>query len=124
MEGGLSGQGCHLPPATFPVSPAGTGPCRCAAGSKANNLFRFQVPFIHLGTVTQDSSSGIQNQEHRVLQGLKHKLVLASQHPKAAHGLEGKQEPLFTLLIRVTISPSLIVNSSSFCASYGKMTLQ
>lgn len=30
----------------------------------------------------------------------------------------------FTLLISVTTSPSRIVSSSSFCASYGNITLQ
>lgn len=109
-----------------------TGPCQSAAGSEANRIysvFKFvhSPGYIGLSLIKRKDvrfflgSSGSENQ---VFQGLKQKLALSSQCLEAVRSFKGRREPLLTLLMRVTISPSLIVNSSSFCASYGNITLQ
>lgn len=122
--------------AAFWVRPSGmefsAGPCKTAAGSKTNRIY-WIFKFIHSPGYIGRSlikrkearfSLRRGQKENQVFQGLNQHLVPSSQHLKAVHGLKGRREPLFTLLMRVTISPSLIVNSSSFWASYGNITLQ
>lgn len=129
-------EGSPAKQATYWVSRSGmefsTRPCQSAAGSKANRtdlVFKFvhSPGCVGLSPIKRKDarvflrSSGNENQ---MFKGLKQKLVLSSQCLWAARRFKGRREALLTLLMRVTISPSLIVNSSSFCASYGNITLQ